>query len=822
MCSRNTEEVGWSFMCAETENETKKKVQSSLQKKQPCENVNPSNKSEIHSGEQIQYSARKPVKNELHFTPEQHKILDRAPTVSSLSSDIDEELPYDYEDSLDQPEEQTKAKLQKEYSDCEKSITDNVTFNVQNSRRSEGALNNNHEICDESRRTKSYTIKSQAYEADSASVVSGNLKESVQVVNIDMKRGEESPSCDDSLSEIEDKSEPFSLQSEGLMCSDEERDVLGEEKSDFSLVYAEKFIVVPRSFPYSYQNEPKVNSGGHSHESPESNLSEILSPVDEVLTYGSAELPSVKGGGGSGQLSNSLPPPPPAFEIITWTSEANPLAPQDFVEDTSINSENIPPLPVDLCLSKKDFRSLREVEDDTDAIFEDKRKTVPPVLTTETDQEDDGSEYTSSLPVDESNESHDPLSSFCIGDKVLVCSSRPGVLKYKGHVAFAGGFWAGVALDKPNGNHNGTFRAVKYFTCEKNHGVLVRAEDISHLHKEHCSDLDTGADEDTFSDKDPPSDQNGKYMNKPFENNQGRHEDGPGHNFSGSNQMFTQELYENDAPKDNTSAGFSRSNIFDPTSPLKVDHKLVHCNGKKNDLADSGAPTERLTGEILADALKNDFKKKEPGSFMTHKPCLMDQWQQGYSVTSPQIQIKPHEHSIVYRLVDLTVEMLCGQENKGALDACDAPKYLVDDKGRNTYRKVLFHLASDILHEICEMKGIFQKTVDKSVMSVLQTSHISVDMLKAAVRREIQKVLNLERTDQQMTEMLQTLCKYWNAKRDRVDHILIQELYSEEKQWVDYSADQITVKFQLAEEIFTLLLDDTMSVLNLINIAGNK
>lgn len=73
---------------------------------------------------------------------------------------------------------------------------------------------------------------------------------------------------------------------------------------------------------------------------------------------------------------------------------------------------------------------------------------------------------------------------------------------------------------------------------------------------------------------------------------------------------------------------------------------------------------------------------------MTHKPCLMDQWQPGYSVSSPQIQIQPHENNGVYRLVDLTVEMLCGQESKSALDACETPKYLVDNKGRNTYRQV--------------------------------------------------------------------------------------------------------------------------------------
>ncbi len=41
------------------------------------------------------------------------------------------------------------------------------------------------------------------------------------------------------------------------------------------------------------------------------------------------------------------------------------------------------------------------------------------------------------------------------------------------------------------------------------------------------------------------------------------------------------------------------------------------------------------------------------------------------------------------------------------------------------------------------------------------------------MRKEIQKILYLERSEQQMTEMLQKLCKYWYAKRDRVDFILV-------------------------------------------------
>lgn len=46
---------------------------------------------------------------------------------------------------------------------------------------------------------------------------------------------------------------------------------------------------------------------------------------------------------------------------------------------------------------------------------------------------------------------------------------------------------------------------MKYFSCDKSHGVLVRAEDIAHIHREHSSDVETGVDEDPFSDEEPHS-----------------------------------------------------------------------------------------------------------------------------------------------------------------------------------------------------------------------------------------------------------------------------------------------------------------------------
>ena len=38
--------------------------------------------------------------------------------------------------------------------------------------------------------------------------------------------------------------------------------------------------------------------------------------------------------------------------------------------------------------------------------------------------------------------------------------------------------WIGVALDEPTGKNDGSFHGERYFQCEKNKGVVVRAEKV--------------------------------------------------------------------------------------------------------------------------------------------------------------------------------------------------------------------------------------------------------------------------------------------------------------------------------------------------------
>nr|XP_009671037.1 PREDICTED: centrosome-associated protein 350 isoform X2 [Struthio camelus australis] len=97
-------------------------------------------------------------------------------------------------------------------------------------------------------------------------------------------------------------------------------------------------------------------------------------------------------------------------------------------------------------------------------------------------------------------EETDSLLNFNIGDRVLVSKVQPGTLRFKGLTKFAKGFWAGVELDKPEGNNNGTYDGIKYFDCREKHGIFAPPQKISHIIESIDSHLDTNKDEDSFFD----------------------------------------------------------------------------------------------------------------------------------------------------------------------------------------------------------------------------------------------------------------------------------------------------------------------------------
>uniref|UniRef100_UPI00358F0573 CAP-Gly domain-containing linker protein 3 n=1 Tax=Myxine glutinosa TaxID=7769 RepID=UPI00358F0573 len=60
-----------------------------------------------------------------------------------------------------------------------------------------------------------------------------------------------------------------------------------------------------------------------------------------------------------------------------------------------------------------------------------------------------------------------------IGERVIVAGLKKGIVQFCGKTEFAPGRWYGVALDNPEGKHDGMVKGTRYFTCPPRHGVFA-------------------------------------------------------------------------------------------------------------------------------------------------------------------------------------------------------------------------------------------------------------------------------------------------------------------------------------------------------------
>ncbi|XP_069097721.1 coiled-coil domain-containing protein 187 isoform X1 [Pleurodeles waltl] len=278
-------------------------------------------------------------------------------------------------------------------------------------------------------------------------------------------------------------------------------------------------------------------------------LSEILSPLDEVLSYGSSEFPSTKKDV-SGP-SDDLPSFPDEIseENDDLSHEDFPSPPEDVTlikdECTTLDNEGLrkplfsfPKEPGDNVPSKLMVSSqITQFEDENSESNPFKQEYVSQKNENSTRQGEEGVSSSLQSPTtysrdsgfrSQKNPSHrmsrtkkkpflilsteqddgDMLSSFEIGDRVLVKHTQPGTLKFKGMLHFDEGLWAGVCLDKPDGDHDGTYEGVKYFECMKGCGVFVQPHQISRLLGDEDKSFADSEDEDSFFDGPAPGSSN--------------------------------------------------------------------------------------------------------------------------------------------------------------------------------------------------------------------------------------------------------------------------------------------------------------------------
>ncbi|XP_032855502.1 coiled-coil domain-containing protein 187 [Tyto alba] len=282
----------------------------------------------------------------------------------------------------------------------------------------------------------------------------------------------------------------------------------------------------------------------------EDTLSEILSPVDEVLSYGSADLPSSNKKDLSFP-SEELPPPPLGADAMknddsTFSMDDFPSPPEQMTvsetrqcmdEDISLKMDALPPLPDNtvpeefpplsretadafstqdgslleqsfvkaISSAKEGLLEYHQGEQETPLQHLEFLPVSNAVSSVQASKSPDFmiKQRKTSLTLPKAEDSDDPLLSFEIGDRVLVKQTQPGTLMFKGRTYFASGHWAGVALDKAEGDNAGTYQGVKYFECAQHCGIFVRPDEISHLlgTNENPSNYTGDADSDSYDDE---------------------------------------------------------------------------------------------------------------------------------------------------------------------------------------------------------------------------------------------------------------------------------------------------------------------------------
>ncbi|NWS10182.1 CE350 protein, partial [Pachyramphus minor] len=340
-------------------------------------------------------------------------------------------------------------------------------------------------------------------------------------------------------------------------------------------------------------------------------LSEILSPVDEVLSYGSADLPSSNKKDLSFP-SEDLPPPPLGAGAMknddpTSSTDDFPSPPEQMTgsetsqgmdEDISLKMDALPPLPDDIVpqefpllnqetidalstqggrpseqsslkatsSSKEDLSEHQQGEHETPLQHLELLPVSNPVSSGHASKSPDllMNQCTTYLVLPSTEgDSDDPLLSFEIGDRVLVRQSQAGTLLFKGRTHFASGHWAGVALDKAEGDTAGTYQGVKYFECAQHCGVFVRPEEISHLLGDNKKGSSSNGDEDSDS-----------YDDKSFKGDC---------RYSGGDEQrggFTKEKTENTKSAGGSEVKESQSRLHSALLTRKG-LKFPHCNQYK-------------------------------------------------------------------------------------------------------------------------------------------------------------------------------------------------------------------------------------------------
>ncbi|XP_060737946.1 centrosome-associated protein 350 isoform X3 [Tachysurus vachellii] len=222
---------------------------------------------------------------------------------------------------------------------------------------------------------------------------------------------------------------------------------------------------------------------------------------------------------------------------------------------------------------------------------------------------------------------------------------------------------------------------------------------------------------------------------------------------------------------------------------------------------------------------KNKLRQEELTSTSTAKLPLIRQQEEAATTA----MLVPHKAGEVEKLVGaalLEIWTSCGMERGNqsltALPKPQASGSLLGDENSeecvHSYKQAVFDLAWELMQEIYAEDPNTNRPLWIKPRRVNSTYIHRIDdpsdltKVQAFVTGEVLKLFGLNKEQNHRSDW-QKMLKFGRKKRDRVDHILVQELHEEEALWVNYDEDELLVKMQLADGILDTLLKDTVDVL---------
>ncbi|KAM8930596.1 LOW QUALITY PROTEIN: centrosome-associated protein 350 [Pelodytes ibericus] len=501
----------------------------------------------------------------------------------------------------------------------------------------------------------------------------------------------------------------------------------------------------------------------------------------------------------------------------------------------------------------------------------------------------------------------DPLVDFQLGDRVLVSGVQPGTLRFKGETHFAEGIWAGVELDKSEGNNDGAHGGRRYFSCLYQHGIFAPPHKISHLVEDQTDgygisveqvkdEIDAPRFNETLdnkvlqttseSEESSISEAHHTSQEEPFLTRDSEVRISTTDELNRTQQSFlygldketvegekpelntlseslvniclkdtvtflqnirreraekiqqsnldvlrspiTNELYSysddirNEDVQPQTVPVFDALDVQDDLAELEPGHNLLTVLGEEPDWFDEDF------GLSSHKAQKLDLEKGTSVE-LTPEPCFIVPLPEPapkpmLPVPQPEpLMAVPHTASEVEQLVQMATEQLWRWKHLGGDLQEIRTSYTKigeddPDSAGCAYKAVVFDLTLQIFHEICspDPRGSQPPWKKPPRVSPLYARRVkdphSLQDVKSFLTDEVLSLLSLKKAQNHKTDW-QRMMKFGRKKRDRVDHILVQELHEEEAQWVNYDEDELFVKMQLADGIFEALIRDTVQVL---------